>query len=519
LSLEQGFIAKRIVSNALVNGVAKVIVAASGIILTPILISGLGKYEYGLWLLVGQVIAFLLVADMGVANSVGRLISKYDALNSTEGKNNIYSSALAIFFLVMFVIVLLSLVFIPVVIKLLNIESEYISIVKHVFYIMVANLVITFPLRVGRGLMQSIHRFDSIDIVITFFKVLQAIIIVLLFYVNSISLLVLAWLIAVTNILSELIIFIKAKQAHKGIAFSMKFVKLQSLSELFSMGGASVFLSISSSMLQQGLIFLIGGILGILYVPLFAIPSMLLVVVGTFIGRIGITLMPIASAYDSLSEVKKILSLSVYAVRYTFMLGALAAVYIYLYGKKLLTLWLPSEQMSTIDIGVMYNLLLLLIIPFTLARSNQGNRAILLSTGSHWLISNMLFMSSVVGLVFAVILVKFTSLGIYGLAIGWVIKLLLGDYFLTLYFFIAKYDVDVKRYMITAYVKNILTIFALIIIGKAIMFFIGEDTLLNLFTGSLLFTVVSFVLIYFVCVEKKHVIMIIPLRFKNILKV
>ena len=518
MNLQQDFIGKRILINTLVNGLTKLIVIIMGIILTPLLLLGLGKYEYGLWLLVGQITSLLLMADMGIANSIGRLISKYDAVSSIEGKNSIYSSALTIFFVVTPVIVLIALMFIPAVPKLLSVQTEYAHIVEHVLYITIVNFVFIFPLRVGRGLMQSKSRYDVIDVVIALSKVLQVIIIVFLLYMNTMTLIILAWLMAFTNILSELIIFIKAKQAHKDIKFSASFLKRDSFAELFSMGGASILLSVSSAMLQPAMVFLIGGVLGILFIPIFSIPFMLLSIIGTSIGRIGITLMPIVSAYNSLSEVKKILNLSVYALRYTSMFGLLVSVYIYLYGQQLLVLWLPPEQITINDIDVMYKLLLLLTIPFILARSNQGNRAILLSTGSHWLVSIMLLISTIVGFICALFLVNFTNLGIYSIAIGWVVKILFGDYFFTLYFFIAKYKVDIKKYMITAYAKNIMIIIPVIIVGKTTVAFIGNDTLLKLIMGTSLFFVFSFTLFYFFCLEKRHKAMFTPACIKNLLK-
>ena len=91
MNLTSEFLIKRIFSNAIFGWLSKILIGVSGIILTPILISGLGRYEYGIWVTIGQMAAFLLVADLGVANSIGRLVAKYDAIKSTDQKNKIYS--------------------------------------------------------------------------------------------------------------------------------------------------------------------------------------------------------------------------------------------------------------------------------------------------------------------------------------------------------------------------------------------------------------------------------------------
>lgn len=90
MDLSKKFLTKRILTNIAVGWTSKLLISLSGVILTPMLIKGLGKYEYGIWVAIGQLISFLLLADLGVANSIGRLISKYDAMGLIEKKQHIF---------------------------------------------------------------------------------------------------------------------------------------------------------------------------------------------------------------------------------------------------------------------------------------------------------------------------------------------------------------------------------------------------------------------------------------------
>ncbi len=518
MKIEQSFVVKRIIGNALVGWLAKIIIAVSGVFLTPILISGLGKYEYGIWALVGQLISLLLIADFGVASSVGRLIAKYDALDSLSNKVKVYSTALLIFFfsmLLLSIIFLFTLAYVP---GWLDITPDYHNVTIYVFLIMIINLIISFPLRVGRGLLQAAHRFDYIDIAATIAKLSQLLIVCILFYKGEISLLALAWTMAITNALTELSIFLISKKVNKEIQFDIKSIDTNSIKEIFSLGGASVFKSASGLMSQQGMVFLVGIMLGIIYVPLYSIPLLLLVIIGTLIGKIGTSFMPAASAYDSLAETKKILNLSVYGVRYTFMLGLLACVYILFYGKILLTLWLPGEEINSVDLHTMYMILQIVIVPFILARSNQGNRVILSSTGQHWLVSNILFVSSVLSVLIAILLVSFTDLGLYSFAVGWVVKLLLGDYLLLLCCLFKRYSVDVLKYCYTGYFKPICAIAPVIFFAIFMREVIEGTTVLWLVIESALFFFVSVVCLCVFCIEKNHMNIIVPKRLQLSLK-
>jgi O-antigen/teichoic acid export membrane protein len=509
VNLTSEFLIKRIFSNAIFGWLSKILIGVSGIILTPILISGLGRYEYGIWVTIGQMAAFLLVADLGVANSIGRLVAKYDAIKSTDQKNKIYSTSLAILILVMIVIVAFSLMFLNYIPEGLGIKNEYKDIVVTVFIIMLINVSLSFPLRIGRGLLQAVHRFDTIDIILTIIKILQLIFIFILFYFYDMSLINLALLISVTNISADLIIFIKSYRAHKGINFNFKFISKISAKEIFSMGGASVLLSTSGVLTNQGFIFLVSFILGVMYAPLLSVPVLLLLPIGALIGKIGITFMPMISAFDSLSQYEKIKKLSIYGSKYTFMLGLFTALFFYLYGRSLFFIWLPSNEISTYDIDIIYMVFLLLILPLVMSRSNQSNRSILLSDGSHWLISSTLSAVSIASFLLAYVLISQTSLGVYGVVIAWAIKLLVGDYLLTLFFIFKKYSIPVLSYIQKIYARPLLTIFV-----TALINFLSNSFIINklsnisvemsLLLNTIIFVLSSALLFYFLCLDRSH---------------
>ena len=60
-----------------------------GIIYTPIMLRMLGQEEYGLYALVGSMIATLSLVDLGFGNACIRYISKYRALGDKEKEYNV----------------------------------------------------------------------------------------------------------------------------------------------------------------------------------------------------------------------------------------------------------------------------------------------------------------------------------------------------------------------------------------------------------------------------------------------
>ena len=53
------------------------------IITLPLVVEALGKVQYGILVLIGQTVGFLAMTDIGVSNSIGRFISRY---NSATGR-------------------------------------------------------------------------------------------------------------------------------------------------------------------------------------------------------------------------------------------------------------------------------------------------------------------------------------------------------------------------------------------------------------------------------------------------
>tara|TARA_Y100000389_G_scaffold202777_1_gene249155 strand:- start:6550 stop:8052 length:1503 start_codon:yes stop_codon:yes gene_type:complete len=480
------------------GGISKIILGLSGLILTPILLSGLGKYEYSIWVIIGQMAGLMLMTDLGISNSIGRLLSKYNALNSINNKKSVYSSSLIILLLVMITLIFLSLFLSLFISDLLNIDEEFKKITTIVFLIMSFNVAIAFPLRIGRGMLRSVHRFDRVDFLITLFKILQIIFISYFYLNNNITLFKVAILIGSTNFFAELVIFINGSKYYREVNFDFRSINKKILQEIFSISSASILLTISAFLLNQGFIILTSLLLGVLYVPLLSIPLFLLISIGSFIGILTNTFIPLASTYDSLNKFEDIKKLSIYGFRYTFMQGLIFSIFFYAFGFELLSIWLPANQMSANEINTIYKVLVVLLIPVILAKSNQGNRNILVGIGEHWKVSNMYFIISIFCFIIAILLIIQTSIGIYSIVIALAIKLILGDLLLTSYFVIKKYDVNIMNYLALACKRPIVATIILCII-VFLLKIISNNLILNFFIYFF-----SSIFAFLTILEKKH---------------
>src|SRR6185436_2758101 len=84
-------------ANILANWGTFASVALLNFFLSPYIVHHLGNSQYGLWAIIGSVLCYLGLLDLGVRRAVTRYIARYLAAGDVEAANRLTSSALALF--------------------------------------------------------------------------------------------------------------------------------------------------------------------------------------------------------------------------------------------------------------------------------------------------------------------------------------------------------------------------------------------------------------------------------------
>ncbi|WP_320045036.1 hypothetical protein [uncultured Desulfobacter sp.] len=413
---------KRTLTNVTSIWLNKVVTILTSIVLVPILLSALGKYDYGLWVTLGQGISMLALLDMGVANSVCRFVARAEALHDEVDKSGIYSTSLLIFFLVFVLIIAIVVVLVYFIPNLLNIQEDRCQVTRVLFLGLGFRVAITFPLRVGRGLLQAKYRYDYIEFVNLVFTILKFALLLICYNYWHINLYILCAVDIFFNLWIEWRLFRKGYKLNPELRFSMKLINRSRCQRLFSLGFSSVMQTMAGMFSSRGFLLAIGIISGMAAVPIFAIPNTLLTRLGSMFGRLGGSFMPIASMADAKGESAKIIQLSIYGFKYSLLIGLAVGGYLVVYGRDLIFLWLPAATVSSADNERIFLALLIMLFPLILSRASMCNRTILRATGHHWMVSNTLTVFGAIGLGAGVLLMQCSTLGVLGAAIGWSIS-------------------------------------------------------------------------------------------------
>ncbi|MCC8424852.1 lipopolysaccharide biosynthesis protein [Mucilaginibacter sp. UR6-11] len=82
-----------------------------GLFLTPFIVRSLGNSEYGLYSLIGSLIAYLSLMDLGLNNTIVRFVSKFQAEKDKEGESVFLGTIMSIYFFISLVLILIGMVF------------------------------------------------------------------------------------------------------------------------------------------------------------------------------------------------------------------------------------------------------------------------------------------------------------------------------------------------------------------------------------------------------------------------
>lgn len=118
-----------------------------GLIVTPIIIHGLGEAQYGVYTLIGSLVSYLVAFDLGLNNAVIRYIALYRAQGNKEKEENFIAIVLMIFCLITFVIVILGIIFYYNLERLYGttFSAEQLEMAKIMLIVLILNVLITVP--------------------------------------------------------------------------------------------------------------------------------------------------------------------------------------------------------------------------------------------------------------------------------------------------------------------------------------------------------------------------------------
>jgi len=464
-----------------------------GLFYVPLLLHFLTIEQYGLYQLIGSLVAYLSIMDFGLTSTITRFYSRRIALNDEKGKENVLAIATFIFFILSLLTVLIGLVvyaIFPILYSAKLSPEELIAARKMLLYL-IGNTGITIFSKVFEASITSLERFVFLRMLTILQSILQPIAVVAILTVKSeaLSIVQVQVLFNVIHIICivlyafhSLHIRIKLHEFDKQLIVSiLKFSSFLFLQIIFDL------------IIWRTGVVVLGAVSGSATVAVFSIAIQLNMYYKQFATAINSVLFPKVSRlsviYDGMTELsalfRKVGRLQL------MILGLILSGFI-VFGKVFFKLWVGNQFIPA------YSMTLIMMIPFTFDLIENVGVLILQAKDLHKARA-MIFLGIALLTIFLTLIgTKFW--GGIGSAVAIGISLLLGHgLFINIYY--TRIGIDIIRFF-RELIPSFLTILIASIFGIFMVHSQPIDSWLSLGVGVVMFSVLYALLTYITVLRK-----------------
>lgn len=143
--------------------VSYAIVAANiviSLLFTPFMIKSFGESEYGLYQLLGAVVSYLTVMDLGLAETITKYVAKYRADDDKQGIEKLISTCMVIYAGIGLLIFALGMGFYPFIGDVLTaIPDGYMGEARAMWIVLVLNLALMMPMNTFPAIANGFEKF------------------------------------------------------------------------------------------------------------------------------------------------------------------------------------------------------------------------------------------------------------------------------------------------------------------------------------------------------------------------
>lgn len=378
-----------------------------GFLYVPILLHYIGKSEYGLYQLMGSLIAYFSVMDFGLSAAVIRFYAKYRALKDKVGMENI----LAISMRGYGAVTVLALAVGGICYALLDrifagsMTATEIAESKDIFLLLLLNIVVTLSTMVFRSVINAQERFLFLKGMETVQLVMQPILVVLVLMQHPSAFSVAAVQTVLNIILSGVRVFYCFHDLHITIRFHYW---NHELFTAFRKLALSVFaVSLIDQVFWKTNQIILGIISGTNAVAVYSIASLIYMnYMALSVAISGVYLPHVTGMVAKKEPVEKLSELFIQIGRWQYYLLALVATGFIIFGRQFISLWAgPGFEDS-------YIITILIILPFTVDLIQNIGLAIMQAMNRYDFRARIYFLTGVMNLILAIPLgIKYGGIG------------------------------------------------------------------------------------------------------------
>ncbi len=371
--------------------------AIIGFLYVPILLHYIGKSEYGLYQLMGSLIAYFSIMDFGLSAAVIRFYAKYKALKDQIGMENILAISVRGYGAVTVLALAVGFVcygFLDVIFAGSMTVSE-VAEAKQIFLLLLLNIVITLATMVFRSVINAHERFFFLKGMETIQLVMQPILVVLVLQHYPSAFSVAAVQTVLNLVLSGARVYYCFHDLHVKIHFH--YWNHELFSEFKKLALSVFAVSLIDQVFWKTNQIILGIISGTAAVAVYSIASLIYMnymALSTAIS--GVYLPHVTGMVARKEPISNLSELFIQIGRWQYYLLALVATGFIIFGKQFIALWAGSGFEDS------YIITLLIILPFTVDLIQNIGLAIMQAMNRYDFRARIYFLTGVMNLILAI---------------------------------------------------------------------------------------------------------------------
>lgn len=480
-----------------------------GIIYTPIMLRMLGQAEYGIYSLVGSIISYMSIVDLGFGNATIRYIAKYRAVGDKEKEYSVNGM-----FIIINTILAAIVLFIGYVLfKNLHIifgnslSSTEINKVKIMVFILSFNLAISFPFGVFSSIITAHERFIFPKVIGIIRTILNPIVILSVLYLGFKSI----GMVIANTIINILFIWINVFYCFMILKIKVRFKNfdIDILREIMNYSFYIFIAIIVDKIYWSTDQFILGIVSGSTAIAIYSIGSQINMYYMQFSTSIsGMFLPRITSMVVNKANDDELTNIFIKVGRIQYIILSLILSGFILFGREFVYIWAGEGYIQS------YYIALILITPFTIPLIQNIGLSILQAKNMHKFRSKVYFWIAIGNLIISVPLAK--QLGGIGSAIGTAIAMIIGNIIIINIYYYKKVNLDIIRFWKEIFRITIPILF-IIVIGISLNIIFKKFGILNLIIKILIYSI-SYSLIMYNFAMNEYEKNILSKPFKNFIQ-
>jgi O-antigen/teichoic acid export membrane protein len=345
------------------------------LIVTPIVVNGLGKATYGLWAIVVSLTSYTDLIDMGFRAGGVKFIAQYHAVGDHRAVNRVLNTTLVVNLVLAtgaFLIVLSVAMLAPYVFDLAGYSAA-----EFRWAVIICGFDVAISI-LGEGFgatLPALTRFDLVMLLVVASRCLIAAAIVLILHLGG-GLLEMAFAVLGVGLVRQFCQYQLARRLLNGVHLSKRHFDREMLGTLFNFSLLHVFIQGANKLTTHLCPLLTGAVLGPVSVTYFTISESLVRQSGKITKAIGMVTMPVASRLDSQERSAELVRMLVIVSRSLLSLSLLIVIVTIGMGRQFVDFWLGAGYSDDV-----YPVLCVLVVAGGLMTTMLGLRQMLVGMG------------------------------------------------------------------------------------------------------------------------------------------